>query len=55
MNDESRILLVDDEPDIAFALSISLEDNGQQLIHLTIHCWHYILSKRSTIRGNHML
>jgi two-component system, OmpR family, response regulator ChvI len=28
MNDESRILLVDDEPDIAFALSIGLEDSG---------------------------
>jgi two-component system, OmpR family, response regulator ChvI len=28
MNNERRILLVDDEPDIAFALSIGLEDNG---------------------------
>src|SRR5919198_4883517 len=27
-NDESRILLVDDEPDVAFALGIGLEDNG---------------------------
>jgi DNA-binding NtrC family response regulator len=28
MTNERRILLVDDEPDIAFALSIGLEDNG---------------------------
>ena len=28
MKNEGRILLVDDEPDIAFALSIGLEDNG---------------------------
>ena len=28
MNDESRICIVDDEPVIAFALSIGLEDNG---------------------------
>jgi DNA-binding response OmpR family regulator len=27
-NNERRILLVDDEPDIAFALSVGLEDNG---------------------------
>jgi DNA-binding response OmpR family regulator len=27
-NNKKRILLVDDEPDIAFALSIGLEDNG---------------------------
>jgi two-component system, OmpR family, response regulator ChvI len=27
-NNESKILLVDDEPDVAFALSIGLEDNG---------------------------
>ena len=27
-NDESRILLVDDEPDIALAFKIGLEDNG---------------------------
>jgi DNA-binding response OmpR family regulator len=28
MKNEGRILLVDDEPDIAFALRIGLEDNG---------------------------
>ena len=28
MNNESRILLVDDEPDIALAFKICLEDNG---------------------------
>jgi DNA-binding response OmpR family regulator len=28
MNNESRILLVDDEPDIALAFKIGLEDNG---------------------------
>jgi DNA-binding response OmpR family regulator len=28
MNDESRILLVDDEPDIGLAFKIGLEDNG---------------------------
>jgi two-component system catabolic regulation response regulator CreB/two-component system response regulator ChvI len=28
MKNEGRILLVDDEPDIAFALSMGLEDNG---------------------------
>ena len=28
MKNEGRILLVDDEPDIAFALSTGLEDNG---------------------------
>jgi two-component system, OmpR family, response regulator ChvI len=28
MNNERRILLVDDEPNIAFALTIGLEDNG---------------------------
>ena len=27
-NNESRIFLVDDEPDIAFALNVGLEDNG---------------------------
>ena len=27
-NTKQRILLVDDEPDITFALSIGLEDNG---------------------------
>ena len=27
-NTKKRILLVDDEPDITFALSIGLEDNG---------------------------
>src|SRR5215831_8367042 len=27
-NNKKRILLVDDEPDITFALSIGLEDNG---------------------------
>ena len=31
MNNERRILLVDDEPDIAFALSIGLEDNGLEV------------------------
>jgi DNA-binding response OmpR family regulator len=28
MSNESRILLVDDEPDIALAFKIGLEDNG---------------------------